>query len=221
MNGGHDLGGKHGLGPIDPEPERLEPTFHAQWEERVFALTLAAGFLGEWNIDMSRHARERQHPADYLRNSYYENWLVGLETLLRERGLVDAAELHSGIANRQTAAKPGRVLRAPDVGATLAKGGPSAMDLPIEAKYQPGDPVRIIGDNPSGHTRVPGYARGKIGQIRVLHGVHVFADASAHGERIGEHLYTVTLQAGELWGKQADTSQRVNIDLWEPHLQGV
>ncbi len=40
MNGGHDLGGIHGLGPIDPEPEQVEPVFHGEWEKRVFALTL-------------------------------------------------------------------------------------------------------------------------------------------------------------------------------------
>ncbi|HIN89237.1 MAG TPA: nitrile hydratase subunit beta, partial [Porticoccaceae bacterium] len=82
MNGGHDLGGKQGLGPIDPEPETWEPVFHEEWERRVFALTLATGMLGHWNIDQSRHARERQHPADYLHHSYYENWLVGVEKLL-------------------------------------------------------------------------------------------------------------------------------------------
>ena len=27
MNGGHDLGGMHGLGPINPEPEQGEPVF--------------------------------------------------------------------------------------------------------------------------------------------------------------------------------------------------
>ena len=32
MNGGHDLGGMHGLGPIDPEPESKEPVFHTEWE---------------------------------------------------------------------------------------------------------------------------------------------------------------------------------------------
>lgn len=44
MNGIHDLGGMHGFAPV--EVEREEPVFHAEWEERVFALTLAAGFLG-------------------------------------------------------------------------------------------------------------------------------------------------------------------------------
>ena len=96
MNGGHDLGGMHGLGPVNPESERDEPVFHHSWERRVFALTLATGFLGRWNLDQSRHARERQHPIDYLRNTYYENWLAGLQRLLVDSGLLTEAELQSG-----------------------------------------------------------------------------------------------------------------------------
>ena len=86
MNGAHDLGGMHGFGPINPEPEGEEPVFHAAWEKRVFGLTLAVGTLRKWNIDMSRHARERQHPVDYLRHTYYENWLAGLENCWSKRG---------------------------------------------------------------------------------------------------------------------------------------
>ena len=81
----------HGLGPIDPEPN--EPVFHEGWERRCFALTVAAGFLGEWNIDMSRHARERMRPGHYLETSYYEHWLHGLQTLLVERGLLSMDEI--------------------------------------------------------------------------------------------------------------------------------
>jgi nitrile hydratase len=91
VNGGQDLGGMHGLGPIDIEAD--EPVFHAEWERRVFALTLAMGARGEWNIDMSRHARENRDPVDYLSSSYYEIWLKGLEALLSERGLLDPEEL--------------------------------------------------------------------------------------------------------------------------------
>lgn len=91
MNGAHDLGGMDGLGPVEAEID--EPVFHADWEKRVFALTVAMGFTGNWNIDMSRQARERQAPADYLSRSYYEIWLHGLESLLAERGLVTAEEL--------------------------------------------------------------------------------------------------------------------------------
>jgi nitrile hydratase len=91
MNGAHDLGGMHGLGPIDPEKD--EPVFHAEWERRCFAITLAAGFLGQWNIDMGRYARERMHPAEYLSTSYYEHWLHGLQLLLVEKGLLTEEEI--------------------------------------------------------------------------------------------------------------------------------
>ncbi len=91
MNGAHDLGGMHGLDPIDPEKD--EPVFHAEWERRCFAITVAAGFLGQWNIDMGRHARERMHPAEYLSTSYYEHWLHGLQLLLVEKGLLTEDEI--------------------------------------------------------------------------------------------------------------------------------
>ncbi len=80
MNGAHDMGGGHGFGPVVAEAR--EPTFHAEWERRVFALTMAAGRAGKWNIDMGRFARENRPPADYLNKTYYETWLAGLETLL-------------------------------------------------------------------------------------------------------------------------------------------
>jgi hypothetical protein len=54
MKGGHDLGGRHGLGPINPEAESQEPVFHAEWERRVFGLTVATGLLGQWNLSIRR-----------------------------------------------------------------------------------------------------------------------------------------------------------------------
>ena len=87
MNGAQDLGGMMGFGPVSPEPD--EPAFHAEWEKRALAVTLACGGLGEWNIDMSRHARETLPPPEYLTSSYYEIWTKGLLKLLAARGLVD------------------------------------------------------------------------------------------------------------------------------------
>jgi len=91
MNGIHDLGGMHGLGPIEPEAD--EPVFHHGWERRAFALTLAAGAGGAWNIDMGRFARECMPPAEYLATGYYEHWLYGLERLLVEQGIVTRDEI--------------------------------------------------------------------------------------------------------------------------------
>lgn len=102
MNGAHDLGGMHGFGPIAPETD--EPPFHAEWERRAFAITLACGALGAWNLDMARFARERTDPVTYLKATYYEQWLRGLEILLQEKGLVSADE----IAKREAELQGGR-----------------------------------------------------------------------------------------------------------------
>ncbi len=91
MKGAHDLGGKSGFGPINPEQD--EPVFHHDWEKRAFALTLAAGFLGKWNLDMSRYARERMDDDDYLASGYYEKWIHGLQTLLVEMGILTQEEI--------------------------------------------------------------------------------------------------------------------------------
>jgi nitrile hydratase len=106
MNGAHDLGGMHGFGPVDPEPD--EPVFHHDWERRVFALNLASGFLGQWNIDMSRYAREQMPAAEYLATTYYEHWLFGLEHLLVKKGLVKPEEIEARVAElrRQRAGRP-------------------------------------------------------------------------------------------------------------------
>ena len=76
MNGVHDMGGMHGMGPI--QPEKNEPVFHSPWESRVFALSRALGAWRKWNLDSSRHQRELIPPAEYLRMSYYEKWDTAL-----------------------------------------------------------------------------------------------------------------------------------------------
>ena len=103
MNGVHDLGGMHGFGPV--ATERNEPVFHSSWEARAYALTVASGYLGKWNIDMARYAREQMPPAEYLATSYYEHWLFGLETLLAERGLLSREEVDRRLAELR---KPAR-----------------------------------------------------------------------------------------------------------------
>ena len=220
MNGGHDLGGMHGLGPIEPEPEAEEPVFHHDWERRVFALTLATGALGRWSIDMGRHARERQHPADYLRHTYYENWLAGLETLLVENGLVSAGELAAGkAAGPADDAVRTRVLTVEKVGPAMARGGPVEVAINAPPRFGVGDRVRAINRHPAGHTREPRYVRGRVGVIHEHYGAHLFPDLSAAGRREGRHLYSVRFEAGELWGESAVPAGAVYVDLWEDYLE--
>jgi nitrile hydratase subunit beta len=204
VNGAHDMGGTHGFGPVVAEVD--EPAFHADWERRVFALTIALGASGAWNIDSSRFAREDRPPDEYLDSSYYELWLAGLERLIAERGVLESP--------------PPRVLAAADVPAAMAQGGPASRPPTRAARFAVGDRVRTRNTHPHGHTRLPRYARGRIGTVERIHGCHVFPDRNAHFE--GEHpqwLYSVSFSARELWG--TDAAQTVSIDAFEPYLEAV
>ena len=92
MNGVHDMGGMHGMGPVAPETD--EPVFHAAWEGRVHALTLASPTRG--NIDAGRHERELIPGPDYLSMSYYEKWLRSLCELIRKHDIATREEMESG-----------------------------------------------------------------------------------------------------------------------------
>ncbi|MEJ8573884.1 nitrile hydratase subunit beta [Microbaculum marinum] len=216
MNGVHDMGGMQDFGPVAPEPD--EPVFHADWERRAFALTLAVSAPGGWNLDMSRHARESLPPALYLSSSYYQIWLAGIERLLGEAGLVTADEIEAGRPSGP--ARPvARILRAEDVPATMAKGGPVDRPPQAAALFSPGDAVRARNINPQGHTRLPRYVRGHPGTIARVHGCHIFPDAHAHG--LGERpqwVYSVRFSARDLWGEDAAPGDSVHVDLWEPYL---
>jgi nitrile hydratase subunit beta len=216
MNGAQDLGGQMGFGPVVKETD--EPLFHAPWEKRALALTLCAGGMGHWSIDESRHARETLHPVDYLSSSYYEIWIKGVEKLLLRHGFVTAGELKAG-AMLSPAPAPKRVLKAEMVPAVLARGGPTTREKAGAPRYRAGDRVRTIVSHPSGHTRLPRYARGKTGTVVMLHEAHVFPDTNAHGT--GENpdwLYTVEFSARELWGEAADPNASMSIDAWEAYL---
>ena len=219
MNGPHDLGGQDGLGPIRPEPEYDEPVFHARWERRVFALTLAAGASGQWNLDQSRHARERQHPIAYLSHSYYENWLAGLETLLLENNMVTPDELASGITGSFPDPKRSPPLQATDVESALHRGKSVQMPIDRPARFHVGENVRVVNNHPRGHTRAPRYTRGRTGLIKTYHGAHVFPDQHAKGEKIGEPLYSVEFTSRELWGTGGNPLDAILVDLFEPYLE--
>ena len=214
MNGVHDMGGMTAFGPVSSEPD--EPPFHAEWEKRVFALTLAMGAARKWNIDTSRYARETLPPAQYLSSSYYQLWFAGLRKLLSATGLVGEDELASGKSARQP--EPMRPLLAHDVASVVAGGSSYARSSPAPARFRLGERVRARNIHVEGHTRLPRYVRGRRGEIIRVHGTFVFPDSNAHGR--GEDpqwLYTVAFTAAELWGKNDNAI--VNLDLWEPYIE--
>lgn len=216
MNGAHDMGGTMGFGPVVPEQD--EPVFHARWEERAMAMTVAVGFIGGWNIDQSRFARENVPPTLYLARSYYEMWLGGLETLLAERGLASPAEIAAGHASARGPALAAATPAA--AAAALARGRSAERPVGAPARFAIGDRVRALNIHPRGHTRLPRYVRGHVGTVTHLHGGHVFPDANATGT--GEHpqwLYTVRFDGTEVWGAGADPTLTVSVDAWESYLE--
>jgi nitrile hydratase beta subunit len=216
MNGAQDIGGMHGFGPVEPEPN--EPVFHAEWERRAFALTLAMAMPGGWNIDMGRFARENRPPGEYLAMSYYQVWFAALEQMLKERDLVADDEIAAGHSLRPP--KPvKRTLSPGDVAQVLYRGGPTERETNSTAKFKAGDRVRTKTINPPTHTRLPRYVRGHVGEIERVIGCHVFPDSNATGA--GENaqwLYTVRFEGCELWGEAADPALQVSVDAWEPYL---
>lgn len=216
MNGAQDLGGMMGFGPVLPEGE--SEIFHAEWEKRALAITLAAGALGRWSIDAARHARETLPPAEYLSSSYYEIWIKGLEKLLVAKGLASPEEIRSGRA--QTATTPVKPLPADGVAPMLARGTPYDRAADAPARFTPGQAVRTRNFQTTGHTRLPRYARGKQGVVAAVRGVFVFPDSHAHerGEA-PQWLYTLRFTGAELWGEGADPTLTVSIDAWESYLE--
>jgi len=218
MNGIHDMGGMHGMGPIAVEEN--EPVFHEDWEGRVFVLHRAMGPWRKWNIDRGRYEIEMLPPEDYLRMSYYEKWFARFVSLLVKTGVVTEDEAASGkpapgSPKLTPALKPEQV-----AGVALNRGLPSSDDPVVQPKFMPGQLVRARIINPTGHTRLPRYARGRAGTIDRDHGVHIFPDTNAHG--LGEkrqHCYSVKFAARELWGDQASARDSVYIDLWDDHLE--
>jgi len=215
MNGAHDLGGMHGFGQV--EIEKNEPVFHFPWEKRAFALTLASGFHGKWNLDMSRYAREQMPPAEYLATTYYEHWLFGLQKLLVEQQLVTAIELQTGHAEAKTSEL--RALQVSDVEPLLRKRRAARLDEDVPPRFRAGERVVARNINPTGHTRLPRYARGRRGVIERDHGVFIFADTHAMSrDKRPQHCYSVRFTARELWGTDASAHDSVFVDLWDDHL---
>ena len=215
MNGVHDMGGMEGLGALPLEAG--EPVFHAPWEGRVAALNMAMGAWGHANIDAFRHAIERMPGPDYLAASYYERWLAAVTTLAVERGLLSAREIET------LRPDPGAERRTPRLSAAavpgmLAAKGASLRQTDAAPRFELGQKVRARMIQPAGHTRLPRYARGRLGLIECDHGAHVLPDSNAHfrGEA-PERLYGVAFTAAELWGGPA--GDEVRLDLWESYLE--
>ena len=223
MNGVHDLGGKHGFGPV--EREENEPYFHADWEKAVMVMNLIGLVKRIYNIDEFRHAIEPMGQAEYLNTLYFEHWLASVSTLLVEKGVISRDELEA--RTKEFGDNPQKPLpdrKDPELLERMmrvVRKGMAEQSAPDPApRFQVGDMVVTRNWQPPGHTRLPAYARDHRGRIHAFHGVYILPDAHAHGRGpCPEPLYSVGFGGGELWGETAEPRPRVYMDLWESYLK--
>ena len=216
MNGVHDMGGMDGFGKV--EAEQNEPPFHETWEGRVLAMQRAMGYAGAWHIDDGRYAQETLPPRTYLAASYYWRWALGMEKNLLARGLVTRgrAQGRPFAAARQEAAAQAHEGRR---GRRMTRNS-FFRQQQGPARFKPGDRVRTVNINPLTHTRLPRYARDKVGMVELIHGCHAFPDSVATDRGDDpQWLYTVVFDGREIWGPDADPTLKVSIDAFEPYLE--
>lgn len=205
MNGIHDVGGMDGFELPVRDPD--EPVFKSEWEALVFGATQA--FRGPWPVDRRRFAVESMPPHLYLSTPYFGRWLWRFEKLLVEDGFATEDELRD---------PDGPMGPVPAFQPFVAQ--PADQTLP--ARFRVGDDVVVSNQHPTGHTRVPRYARGRRGSIWLDHGVYGLPDNLAHGlEPDPQHCYAVMFTASELWGARGNPRDRIYLDLWDDYLEAA
>lgn len=226
MDSIHDLGGRQGFGRVEPEAD--EPVFHDRWEAAIFTMTATARRAGAvQNTDQFRHAVERIDPIAYLTHGYYGRWLGALETLFVEAGTITSAELDQKVVDAggdrraPVAARPDPEAFAPfPVDPDAPADGSAHRELPSAPRFAVGQLVRTAAQPHTHHTRLPAYARNRVGTIHGYAGAWVFPDTNAHG--LGErpqHLYSVMFSGDTLWGDETEPGVCVYLDLFEPYLE--
>lgn len=225
MNGIHDLGGRDGIGAINPTES--EPVWKAEWEKAAhtfFPLAFRAGFFG---VDSFRYGMEQMDPVEYLTSPYYEHWVHSVTHHGVRKGVLDPEEIEK--RTQYYLEHPDAPLpedKDPDgelvafIEAVIPAGAPAGRDTGKTPRFSVGDRVTVVSDAPRGHTRKANYIRGKTGVIELAHGEMIYPDAA--GNDLGEapeHVYAVRFSNEELWGAEAaEPNGSVTFDVWEPYI---
>lgn len=216
MDGVHDLGGREGFGPV-PHKDDGEP-FHGEWETRAFGIVQSSALGSGWSIDWFRHVRELIEPTDYLTRPYFDQWITTLAAQLIDEGYLTLDEIRSGKSSfipqpaygPDTAAAARAYVKVPTSYAREVVSAPA---------FTPGHSVRCLALGSPGHTRLPGYVRGRRGVVHAHHCAHVLPNASTQGKSDAQHLYTVRFEARELWAEAENAVDQMFVDLWESYLE--
>jgi nitrile hydratase subunit beta len=85
-------------------------------------------------------------------------------------------------------------------------------------RFAVGTRVRARTADPDGHTRLPRYVRGHVGEVLAVRGNWPLPDLVVRGISRAEPVYAVRFAAADLWGRG---SHSVTLDLWESYLEEV
>jgi nitrile hydratase len=222
MDGVHDMGGMHGFGKVVETGGEL--AYHEPWEPRVFAIQMLVGLESLGAGPGGRPVREEMDPASYLAASYYERWLYSAEQRLLRKGTIAPGDIEAmmerleggeampehhdaGMAERMLAGLRTRIPMAPP---------------PEQARFGPGQRVRVRRMHPPGHTRCPRYARGAVGVVEAVRGADRLPDRAVYGEKVDrEPVYSVAFDSEELWGPSDEPTWVVSLDLWDSYLDAA
>jgi nitrile hydratase len=92
----------------------------------------------------------------------------------------------------------------------------------MEAKFKPGDRVRIRVEAPPRHIRTPAYVQGKTGAVERIHGAFRNPETLAHGGDglPPQVLYLIRLDQTHVWEAYAASPQdTLLIDIYEHWLE--
>ena len=219
MDGIHDMGGMQGWGTVSIDPD--EPVFRERWHGRAFAMGAMSMGLSGTNLDAFRHGLERLHPYDYLADGYYGRWLACAETLLVDSGVLAPGAVEARARNLmgESVDEPADVEENKP---SYERGGAGSLrEIDDPPAFAVGDQVRAKDMRTDGHTRLPGYIRGRTGTVGALRPSALLPDTNAHFEGENpQHVYTVEFDSAELWGPEAETAT-LRIDLFESYLEAT
>jgi nitrile hydratase beta subunit len=211
MDGIHDLGGKQGYGPV-PVRDGDAP-FRYDWEWRMWALA-RAGIAHGITIDWFRHGLERMVPKDYLGYRYFAKWCANYMMLMIDHGTITLDDIRAGHVDKPD--EPAAPMSLENV-LHANRNGNISFEVAVESKprFAVGDSVTTKRLMAANHTRLPGYARDARGTVIAYHGAHALPDKGVANVHEGDHLYTVSFDAHELWGAEANPKDTVMLELWE------
>ena len=219
MDSIHDLGGKQGYGPIELDDET--EVFHEDWEGREWGISRCARTPGI-TIDWWRHCRELIMPLDYLSRPYFDSWAQTDFSTYIEAGWITFDEIDAGKSLNNDidygeAPAPRSLQQVLDDDRARAVRFDASIDTP--PVFSEGQRVLTVKHGHTGHTRLPQYARGRMGTIHAYNGAHVFPDRSVEGKEVHQHCYNVVFAAADLWPEANGRRDSVHLDLWESYLE--